>query len=164
MLSVIVITMPVHHKVEPSKIYVPCWFSDMGRKFDTVKLLGKSLTFAAASAALAAGFVAPATPAGAATPQPTSGMVTIKVDPSSRTVVPATTVDVGGGSWTYGTELVTGGKRCYSYYFHGSKLHHATAIIADAQNSAYQPGGYTAKASATAGAAYTCHAYWSVDE
>ncbi|MBV7698375.1 lactococcin 972 family bacteriocin [Streptomyces sp. TRM70350] len=88
-------------------------------------------------------------------------MVAIKVDPSSRSVTPATTKDVGGGTWTYGTELVSGGKRCYSYYFHGSKLHKATARIANAERNAAEPGGRTARASATAGAAYTCYAYWS---
>lgn len=129
-----------------------------------MKFLGKSLTLLAASAALTAGAIAPAAPAIAATPQPTSGMVVIKVDPNDRTLTPATTVDAGGGSWTYGTELVTGGKLCYSYYFHGSKQHHSTATIAGASNSYYAAAGKTSYAEKTAGAAYTCYAYWSVDE
>ncbi|MEU6572415.1 lactococcin 972 family bacteriocin [Streptomyces sp. NPDC046805] len=127
-----------------------------------MKFLGKSFTFAAATAALAAGVLAPATSAGAAVAQPKSGVVAIKVDPSRPSV--KTTKDVGGGSWTYGYELTTGGKRCFSYYFHGSKMHHATAKIANASTSAYGFAGQTAKASRTAGAAYECYAFWSVDE
>lgn len=127
-----------------------------------MKLLGKSLTFAAASAALAAGVLNPATSASAATPQPTQwGMATIKVDPSSPSVA-ETTKGVGGGTWTYGTEMVSGGKRCYSYYFHGSKSHGATAVIAGGTTKAVEFAGRTAKASRTAGAAYTCQTYWSV--
>jgi lactococcin 972 family bacteriocin len=89
-------------------------------------------------------------------------MAVIEVDPSSRTVEPATTKDVGGGVWTYGTEIVTGGKRCYSYYFHGSKQHSATAKIAGSQTKAVEAAGRTAKASRTAGAAYQCYTYWGV--
>lgn len=127
-----------------------------------MKALRKPLTLAAVTAALTVGVLIPATPAGAATHQPTHGMVAIKV-PSSG-VSAKTTKDVGGGSWTYGYELTTGGKRCFSYYFHGSKKHHATAKIALGSNTAYAFGGTTAKASRTAGAAYECYAFWSVDE
>lgn len=127
-----------------------------------MKLLSKSLTFVAASAALAAGAIAPATSASAATPAPKSGWVAIEVDPSSTRSV-TTTKDVGGGTWTYGTSLTTGGKRCYSYYFHGSKVHEATARIANAEGYDWAGAGASAMASTTAGAAYTCYAYWSVD-
>ncbi len=60
--------------------------------------------------------------------------------------------------------LMTDGKRCYSYYFHGSKGHSATAKIADGQDYAHAASGVTAKAGTTAGAAYTCYAYWSKDD
>ncbi|MGW0821561.1 lactococcin 972 family bacteriocin [Streptomyces sp. NPDC002845] len=70
------------------------------------------------------------------------------------------TKDVGGGSWTYGTELTADGKRCYSYYFHGSVAHKSTAKIANASNTDTARAGVTSRASRTAGAAYTCYAYW----
>ncbi|WP_330265634.1 lactococcin 972 family bacteriocin [Streptomyces griseorubiginosus] len=129
----------------------------------------RSMTVAAASAAVFVGALA--SPASGATPQPPKelgnvkewGMVAIKIDPNSR-VAPATTKDVGGGSWTYGTEIVADGKRCYSYYFHGSKLHNATAKIANGSLKVGEVAGKTAKASRTAGAAYTCYAYWGVTD
>ncbi|MFE5036438.1 lactococcin 972 family bacteriocin [Streptomyces sp. NPDC056683] len=117
---------------------------------------------AAAVTVAAAGVLAPATPASAATSQPVGGMAVIRVDPSSSTVAPATTKDVGGGTWTYGTELTADGKRCYSYYFHGSKNHTATAKIGNAEQKVANAAGYSAKASATAGAAFTCYTYWGI--
>ncbi|WP_406008388.1 lactococcin 972 family bacteriocin [Streptomyces sp. NBC_00637] len=123
----------------------------------------------AASVAVAAGTLA--SPASGATPQPPKelgnvkewGMVEIKVEPTSL-VSPATSKDVGGGTWTYGTEVVTGGKRCYSYYFHGSKLHNATAKIGNGSHKVGEVAGKTAKASRTAGAAYTCYAYRGITD
>ncbi|WP_158073111.1 lactococcin 972 family bacteriocin [Streptomyces kebangsaanensis] len=120
-----------------------------------------------ASVAVAAGILA--SPASAATfPPPPEmgdvsewGMVEITADASSP-VTTQTTKDVGGGSWTYGTEIVAGGKRCYSYYFHGTYLHRATAEIAGGSHTAGANPGVTAKASKTAGAAWTCYAYWGV--
>ncbi|OIJ96657.1 hypothetical protein BIV25_16980 [Streptomyces sp. MUSC 14] len=123
--------------------------------------------FATATAGLTtAAVVAPAASASAAELQPAkSGMVVLNLNSSLRSASDEThTEDVGGGSWTYGFELTSGGKRCFSYYFHGSKMHHATVRIANAENKAYGFAGQTAKASTTAGAAYTCKAYWSVDE
>ncbi|MET9040890.1 lactococcin 972 family bacteriocin [Streptomyces mirabilis] len=121
------------------------------------------------SAAMAAGVFA--SPSSAATPKPPKelgnvkawGMVTIKVDASS-TVSPKTTKDVGGGSWTYGTELVTGGKRCYSNYFHGSKAHKSTAQMGNSSFTDTAVAGVTSKASKTAGAALTCNVYWGLLE
>ncbi|MFE4966325.1 lactococcin 972 family bacteriocin [Streptomyces sp. NPDC056660] len=127
-----------------------------------MKALSKRLTVVAAAAAIAAGVLTPAAPASAATSQPQGGMVVIKVDPSSSSVTPATTKDVGGGTWTYGTELTTEGKLCYSYYFHGSKNHTATAQIANAKQKVANSAGYSAKARAVAGSAYTCYAYWGI--
>jgi lactococcin 972-like bacteriocin len=132
-----------------------------------LKALRKSVLLAAVVAALTGGAViAPAASAGAAELKPAkSGMAVINLNSSLRSADGQThTKDVGGGSWTYGWELTTGGKRCFSYYFHGSKMHHATARIANAENKAYAFAKQTAKASTTAGAAYTCTAYWSVDE
>lgn len=123
--------------------------------------------FATAAAALTVGAViVPATSAGAADLKPaTSGMAVINLNAPQRAASGETHIkDVGGGSWTYGWELTSGGKRCFSYYFHGSKMHHATARIANGDNKAYAFARQTAKASRTAGSAYTCSAYWSLDE
>ncbi|MFF5968002.1 lactococcin 972 family bacteriocin [Streptomyces collinus] len=127
------------------------------------------MTVVAASAAVVAGALA--SPASGATPQPPKelgnvkewGMVEIKVDPNSP-VAPATTKDVGGGTWTYGTELVADGKRCYSYYFHGSKLHNATAKIGAGSIKVGEKAGKTAKASKVGGGAFTCYTYWGVTD
>ncbi|MFD5445970.1 lactococcin 972 family bacteriocin [Streptomyces tendae] len=108
-----------------------------------------------------------ASPASAA-PQPPAflgdvsewGMVEIKIDDTSSQVTPFTTKDVGGGSWTYGTKLTSSGKLCYSYYFHGSENHKSTARIGDGQTTATNSAGYTSRAERTAGAAWTCYAYW----
>ncbi|POX44757.1 lactococcin 972 family bacteriocin [Streptomyces sp. Ru72] len=123
------------------------------------------LLVTAAVAMTAGAVIAPAASAGAADLQHAkSGMAVIRLNSSMQAGGETHTKDVGGGSWTYGWELTTGGKRCFSYYFHGSKMHHATAKIANAENKAYAFAKQTAKASTTAGAAYTCYTYWSVDE
>ncbi|MFJ4980456.1 lactococcin 972 family bacteriocin [Streptomyces coeruleorubidus] len=125
-----------------------------------MKLLGKPLTFAAATAALAAGILAPATPASAETPQPEEwGMVAIEVDPSSPVTVKEVEL-VGGGTWSYGSELTAKGKRCWSHYFHANRKHSATAKIGGFENKATASAGNTAKASEEWGAAYKCYAYW----
>ncbi|MDX3574395.1 lactococcin 972 family bacteriocin [Streptomyces sp. ID05-47C] len=134
-----------------------------------MKVIGRSIAIMAAGAAMATGILA--SPASAAAPQPPKelgnvsewGMVAIEVDPSSD-VTAQTTDDVGGGTWTYGTEITTAGKRCYSYYFHGSKDHKATAKIAGSSYTDTALAGTSAKASKTAGTAYTCYTYWGLLE
>lgn len=131
----------------------------------------KLLAFTAAAVTLTAGAFITATPANAASawpsewgPEPAEwGVVAIEVNPSSKLVTPMASKDVGGGTWTYGTELVKDGKRCYSQYFHGSKGHAARAKIANGSDYDHANAGVTAKASSTAGAAYTCYTYWSKD-
>ncbi|MEU8956031.1 lactococcin 972 family bacteriocin [Streptomyces sp. NPDC048518] len=91
------------------------------------------------------------------------GMATVKIDPNSDEVTPTTVKEVGGGTWSYGTVLTTGGKRCYSNYYHGSKGHTATAILANGTDKDHAAKGKWAKASVEAGAAYTCHVYWGKD-
>jgi hypothetical protein len=59
---------------------------------------------------------------------------------------------------------VTGGKRCYSYYFHGSKAHKSTAKMADDSFTDTALKGVTSKASRTAGTAFTCNVYWGLLE
>jgi hypothetical protein len=137
-----------------------------------MKVRRKSFIITAAAAALTVGVLMPAAPASAAPtwpaelgPEPAEwGVVDIEIDPSSTQVTPKTTKDKGGGTWTYGTEVVADGKRCYSYYFHGSKGHSATVKIASVGDYDHAAAGTSAKASRTAGAVYTCHAYWSKDD
>ncbi|MYS72747.1 hypothetical protein GTY88_20340 [Streptomyces sp. SID5926] len=132
-----------------------------------MKLLGKSLTTAAAAATLAAGMLATAAPAGAATepttPKPiASGMIAFDVDPSSSVTTMAVK-DVGGGTWNYGSTITNKGKkRCYSYYFHGSHQHSATAKIGGGSYKVLANAGKSAMATKEAGVAYTCYAYWAV--
>ncbi|WP_432104499.1 lactococcin 972 family bacteriocin [Streptomyces sp. bgisy091] len=127
-----------------------------------MRAAGKSFTLAVASVALAAGVIAPATTASAETPEPTGGMLTLTFG-EAGTVKPLTTEDKGGGVWTYGADtMVNGKKRCYSYYHHGTKMHTATAVMAGEKNKSAQPGGTTARAEITAGAAYTCQVYWGL--
>ncbi|MBQ0887846.1 lactococcin 972 family bacteriocin [Streptomyces sp. RM72] len=141
--------------------------TERARKGVIVNLFGKSITATAAAVTLAVGMLATASPAGAATepstPEPTAwGMVAIDVDPSSSVTTMAVK-DVGGGTWNYGSTITdTGKKRCYSYYFHGSKQHSATAKIGSNSLKAAAAPGKSAMATAVAGVAYTCYAYWAV--
>jgi hypothetical protein len=89
-------------------------------------------------------------------------MAVIDLNPSLRASGETHTKDVGGGTWTYGWNLTTGGKHCFSNYFHGSKMASATARIAGSDNKSVEAKGITAKANKTAGSAYTCYAYWGV--
>ncbi|MFD8260180.1 lactococcin 972 family bacteriocin [Streptomyces griseoluteus] len=69
-----------------------------------------------------------------------------------------------GGNWCYGYDLTTDGKYCYSNYSRPTHKHHSSVVIAGGENSAYVFAGQTAYAHRTAGAAYTCGTYYSLDE
>ncbi|MFF1714749.1 lactococcin 972 family bacteriocin [Streptomyces sp. NPDC058268] len=126
-----------------------------------MKILGKTLTLAATTVALTAGALSPATAVSTESPQPKEwGMVTIKIDPNSTSVTPMKVKNVGGGTWSYGTVLTSGGKRCYSNYTHPSKRHSSTAVLANGSDKDYASADNWSRASVEAGAAYTCHAYW----
>ncbi|MFF1714750.1 lactococcin 972 family bacteriocin [Streptomyces sp. NPDC058268] len=126
-----------------------------------MKILGKTLTLAATTVALTAGALSPATAVSTESPQPKEwGMVTIKIDPNSTSVTPMKVKNVGGGTWSYGTTVTAGRKRCYSNYMHGSKYHSSTAILGNVTDKDFADSGSTSNASAKSGAAYTCHAYW----
>ncbi|MEV0623000.1 lactococcin 972 family bacteriocin [Nonomuraea sp. NPDC050404] len=89
------------------------------------------------------------------------GRVAIPADPSSKATT-RKTVNVGGGTWSYGTRVGTGGlKHCYSKYTHPKKKHSATAIMADVHSKDYAGKGKWASAGVTGGWAYTCYAYWN---
>ncbi|MFJ8165950.1 lactococcin 972 family bacteriocin [Streptomyces sp. NPDC096136] len=73
-----------------------------------------------------------------------------------------------GGTWCYGwsaREVSPGvfNKYCYSNYLHGSKGHSSTVTIAGDTRRASAPAGSTSNANLTAGMAYTCSTYYSVD-
>lgn len=71
-------------------------------------------------------------------------------------------VNVGGGTWQYGSYLGTyNPKTCYSYYVHNQKYHSSTVIIANGNDKQYGNATYWSNASAWAGAAYTCYVYYS---
>ncbi|MEU3297182.1 lactococcin 972 family bacteriocin [Streptomyces longwoodensis] len=90
------------------------------------------------------------------------GAVVIKTDGSA--VSPQGCVSASGGNWCYGYNTTTDGKYCYSNYYHATKMHHSTVKIGGGSNSAYAFAGQTSYANRTAGAAYTCETYYSVDE
>ncbi|POX49841.1 lactococcin 972 family bacteriocin [Streptomyces sp. Ru72] len=72
------------------------------------------------------------------------------------------TVNVGGGTWSYGTTTGSWGlKRCYSNYVHPSKYHSATSVMADGNDKTYANAGSWANSHVDAGWAYTCYAYWA---
>lgn len=125
-----------------------------------MKYLGRSASFVALATAATVGVMASPASAESAPKSKEWGMVTIEIDPSSDEVAPMAVKQVGGGTWSYGTVLTSGGKKCYSNYYHGSKRHSATAILANGTDKDYAPKGSWAKASVEAGAAHTCHAYW----
>jgi hypothetical protein len=89
-------------------------------------------------------------------------MVALTVDPSSESVTPMTTVNVGGGTWSYGTGLASNGlKACYSNYVHPSAYHSSTAVIGAANVKNYANAGSWSNSYATNGWAYTCYTYWA---
>ncbi|WP_079052007.1 lactococcin 972 family bacteriocin [Streptomyces regalis] len=126
----------------------------------------KSLTFAAVTAALAAGVLTPATSASAADApaflgEPKEwGVVAINIDGSSP-VRPLTVKDVGGGTWSYGTTLSGTTKTCYSNYIHQSKEHSATAKMADYSKKVTEVAGVWANAKVGASPGSTCYTYWA---
>ncbi|MGW5676037.1 lactococcin 972 family bacteriocin [Streptomyces sp. NPDC003860] len=128
-----------------------------------MKIVRKSIAFAAAAAALTAGTLVPAASASAASAQSEEkewGMVAIPIDPDSS-VTPMTIKEVGGGTWSYGTQVTSSGyKRCYSNYLHGSVRHSSTAVLANGTHKDWADAGSVSNASVVAGHAYTCYAYW----
>lgn len=102
---------------------------------------------------------------------PTSGMVTLDLGSNAQDEVsmrkipglPGTKTEAaGGGTWTYGWELINGGtKRCFSHYNHPTNSHRATATMGSMTDSRTARPTAWAKASVTAGiTAGTCNVYW----
>ncbi|MFD9192344.1 lactococcin 972 family bacteriocin [Streptomyces phaeochromogenes] len=89
-------------------------------------------------------------------------MRTITIDPSDSAVTPMAVELVGGGTWSYGSELTASGERCWSKYYHSTKKHSATADMTVKSDKDTRAAGIQASASTTAGTAYTCKVYWGV--
>ncbi|WP_078912926.1 lactococcin 972 family bacteriocin [Streptomyces sp. NRRL S-646] len=94
------------------------------------------------------------------------GVVTFKMDASAESVSPLSEacVNASGGKWCYGW-YITGvaSKYCYSNYLHQTEWHHSTVKIAGKTAKGVAAPGDASHANITAGAAYTCSTYYSVD-
>jgi len=88
---------------------------------------------------------------------PTSGSVKL----TNAEVTPFTVVNVGGGTWNYGTEIIGAQKHVWSYYYHPDKYHSATAIIHTSNQKTYAYAGSWANADAYGPTNYTGYAYWN---
>ncbi len=74
----------------------------------------------------------------------------------------ATVVNVGGGTWNYGTSYqFPAGKGVWSHYVHNGKYHSATAIIGSQQRKIYANAGSWANADLNGAAWEGTAAYWS---
>jgi lactococcin 972 family bacteriocin len=103
-------------------------------------------------------FLLPLAPAAAsaAVSAPQTGSITLS------TVTPDTTVNVGGGTWNYGSSVDSSGtKHCWSHYVHPTKTHSATAIMGSQNHKVRKTPKIWANADIYGGTGNTCYAYWS---
>ncbi|MFF1493529.1 lactococcin 972 family bacteriocin [Streptomyces sp. NPDC058304] len=99
------------------------------------------------------------------------GVVTFKMDASAdsaRSLASACLSPSSGGTWCYGwyaREVSPGviNKYCYSNYAHQTKGHSSTVKLAGNTRRVHAAAGDTSNANLTAGLAYTCSTYYSVD-
>ncbi|MFJ5778562.1 lactococcin 972 family bacteriocin [Streptomyces sp. NPDC093094] len=136
-----------------------------------MKNLGRPFALAVMSTVLAVGALTAPAGAAASDPGPSApdflgnprewGMVAIDADPAGRTAAPLDVVQVGGGTWSYGTEVDGLLKGCHSHYTHPSLYHSAMAITGDASDRQYADAGAWAKARGSAGFGFTCYVYWA---
>lgn len=99
------------------------------------------------------------------------GVVTFKMDASTGSFSPQSQACLSpssGGTWCYGwyaKEVSPGviNKYCYSNYYHQTKGHSSTVKLAGSTRRAWAAAGNTSNANLTAGLAYTCSTYYSVD-
>ncbi|MGW4685461.1 lactococcin 972 family bacteriocin [Streptomyces sp. NPDC004244] len=99
------------------------------------------------------------------------GVVTFKMDASTGSFGPQSQACLSpssGGNWCYGWQAreVSPGvvnKYCYSNYFHQTKGHSSTVKLAGNTRRAWAAARNTSNANLTAGLAYTCSTYYSVD-
>lgn len=85
------------------------------------------------------------------------------VDLTNSEVTPFTTANVGGGTWSYGTDYVFPlSKKVYSNYYHGSKVHSSTSQIGTLVNKSGKiKAGSTSYSDAKGGSGDSTHAYWN---
>ncbi len=99
------------------------------------------------------------------------GVVTFKMDASTDSFSPLASTCLSpssGGTWCYGwyaKEVSPGvvNKYCYSNYLHATKGHSSTVKLAGSTRRVWAAAGNTSNANLTAGLAYTCSTYYSVD-
>lgn len=89
------------------------------------------------------------------------GVVELTIDDSAGRVTPKVVIDVGGGTWSYGSYATPNGQYCYSNYLHPKENHSATVRMAGDEDWSRQGPGDVAQAHLTRGAAYTCKTYYS---
>ncbi|MCA6091034.1 lactococcin 972 family bacteriocin [Streptomyces sp. SCA3-4] len=98
------------------------------------------------------------------------GVATFRTDASANSARPseACVKPSSGGTWCYGwytTEVSPGvfNKYCYSNYWHKTRGHASTVKIAGNTRRDHAAADETSNAHLTAGLAYTCSTYYSVD-
>lgn len=112
---------------------------------------------ALASTALALPIVLTGTAFAVSSPAPraTSGSATL------AGISPDTSVDVGGGTWNYGSSYsFPFSKKCWSNYFHPTLLHSGTAIIGSTNITQFGAPEEWADATAYGPLNEECQAYW----
>ena len=132
-----------------------------------VKKIVRSATLLAASAFVATGALT--MPANAASHEAPAflghpkawGVVTFKI--TRGATAPRTTVNAGGGTWTYGSGVdnTTGLKYCFSDYENSSSYHSATSVLGSSKNKVYANAGYYADSNVTGSYSDTCQTYWA---
>ncbi len=98
------------------------------------------------------------------------GEVTFRVDTAPGTITPMSEACISpssGGTWCYGwysTGLTPPQKFCYSNYLQYTMSHSSTVKMAGTTSKGYAAAGDVSEANVTAGFAYTCSTYYSVDD
>lgn len=94
----------------------------------------------------------------------TIASVAISLALAGVTIAPAlaTIVNVGGGTWNYGSELTfPAGKHVWSHYVHPTLYHSGTAICSSQNNKVYANAGTWANADAYCNAWDSSATYWN---
>lgn len=74
----------------------------------------------------------------------------------------ATIVNVGGGTWNYGTSYnFPVGKHVWSHYVHNTKYHSATAVCASQNQKIFANATFWANADVDCGAWDSAAEYWA---
>lgn len=152
-----------------------------------MRISTRSVVFAVAGGVLATGVVASPAAADSASGAPHRGGVAITVhtrgdgtqppaelgNPKEWGVVKLaaggpggsrsarTIVNAGGGKWSFGWYATTGGKYCYSNYYHYDVVHSSTVKIAGGSRKDVEGPDIYTNAHLTAGMAYTCETYYA---